>query len=330
MQFTTLIRRSSASLLAIAAAASTFAANPTPPVKWFVSGYIQPRFTLVNGSSTSGITNSTFDVKRYSLFVRAQLDPHISAVVTPSGLPNTSLLEAYGEYADKTYSARLGLSRIPFGYESPLGSNKLITLERSQVVSQLLVVPGLWYDRGAYVYVKPVDKLNIAAGVANGASTSTAQDPNNGKNVVARVGYQVLPKTIVGISYYDGTVAQTNNGSYVTGTHIDAQRIGADLEATAGQFQIISEALLGKNGDVDAKGGYVTVAYTQGKTQPYVRYDVYDPNTDTANNSFERWTGGVGYYVTPNAKLSLEYEAINDDTQPNLNGRLTTQYQISF
>jgi phosphate-selective porin len=125
-------------------------------------------------------------------------------------------------------------------------------------------------------------------------------------------------------------VAQTNNGSYVTGTHIDAQRIGADLEATAGQFQIISEALLGKNGDVDAKGGYVTVAYTQGKTQPYVRYDVYDPNTDTANNSFERWTGGVGYYVTPNAKLSLEYEAINDDTQPNLNGRLTTQYQISF
>ena len=83
MKFTTLVRRSSVSILAIAAVASAFAANPTPPVKWFINGYIQPRFTLVNGSSTSGITNSTFDVKRYSLFVRAQLDEHVSAVIAP-------------------------------------------------------------------------------------------------------------------------------------------------------------------------------------------------------------------------------------------------------
>lgn len=317
------------------------------PMKWTLGGYLQGRFAEDFGTisvPTPTDNASTFLALRPSVLIRAFDEEHIFLqmfVQTAKGTSDPEFVHAFAEYRAKPYYARLGLGPIPFGYENPVSSCLLITTERSQVSNEL--VGPLANDRGIFVYYTPAQagKFNASLGVVNGTAYNVSRDPNNAKNVVARLGY-TIPGGEIGVSAIQGSGTQAiDPGTF--------DRLGVDVVWVTGSITVISELMSGKTGtlvdvdpspgiedlqmvDTDANGGYLTVACRkQGSNwMPYARVDILDRNTDAAGDHFSRVTGGVSYYLTPLSKLQAEYENIDDNLNPNLDGRFTAQYQIIF
>ncbi|HOF86695.1 MAG TPA: hypothetical protein PLZ36_01150 [Armatimonadota bacterium] len=316
-------------------------ASPAAPTKWMVTGYVQGRVTDTLDETPQ--TASTFQIRRAYMYVRGAVDEHITGTLLLAMQPTVRAEHAYAEYAAKPYMVRLGLVPLPLGYEIPLTSSRLVTLERSQIVTDLVVKNGgqdiYFFDRGIFLYYLPAKGLNVSAALINGQPVENSSgaeglftnDRNDGKPIVARVGYSI-PGGEVGVSYYGG------NRRVRTAASDGSQRLtlyAFDLATNRGPFTIIAEAMAGTDGGIEKEGGYLTVAYRKegSASQPYLRFDIEDQDTAAPNTNYKRLTAGYAYYLNPAAKVSLEYESIDAGAafapaQPN--SRLTGQYQIIF
>jgi len=308
------------------------------PMKWTLGGYLQARFTEDFGSidyPAAADNPSTFTALRPSILLRAFDDEHLFLQLflqAPRGSSSPEFMHAFAEYRAAPYAARAGLFPAPFGYENPLSSAGLITTERSQASQEL--IGALANDRGIYVHYMPgpEGKFNAALALVNGQPYNVSHDTNNAKNLVARVGYY-LPGGEVGVSAISGKGREAiDPGTF--------NRFAVDLVWAKAPFTIIGEYIAGTTGTpielvevkTDARGGYLTFAYRAPDTpwMPYLRLDVLDRDTDAAGDYFNRITGGVSYYLNANSKLQAELESINDQRNPDLEGRFTLQYQITF
>jgi len=249
-----------------------------------------------------------------------KVDERIGAAILFNGVPSTSLLEAYGDYTVKPFSTRLGLSRIPFGYEVPLSSSRLITLERSKVATDLLV--PFTFDKGLFWYYQPGQGPNLALALTNGTPPNVPTDTNERKDFIGRLSH-AIPGGEIGLSMYQGN-NPTNNQTM--------DRTGIDLETKQGPVTLLSEVIAGRDGTTDSLGGYVTLAYQKDGTpsQPYIRFDTFDRDDAVPDDVYNRVTVGYNHYLATGTRVTLEYESINDEQEPDLNGRITTQYQVSF
>lgn len=334
-------------LAALALALSAGAQAPGTPgvfagTTWNLSGYVQGRFAAPIGSSAT-LPYSAFDDPRSYLVVRAAVNERVRGALVIYGKnrirngatilgTDLTMLEAYGEYGTQPWRARLGLSSIPFGYEAPVSSAALITLERSQVTMEYTYPYG--FERGLFNYYTPAGKVGAMVALVNGGNTNNISgDTNPHKTLAGRV---FVPLTgnmpgEFGISGYNGLTA--------AGTEMT--RVGVDLRLTSGEVTLLTEAIsaFGPSTDTartgsNAAGGYLTLAYRKAgaQTQPYARYDVLDSDVtaDAATDNFHRMTYGINQYLNANTKATLEYEVINNEADPNLNGRVTAQYQVTF
>lgn len=323
-------------VLAIPVFAQTVPAAIPTPVKWIVNGYVQGRYSKMLGLNMPG----SFDAKRAYINLRVDASDQVSAGMMASGMPGTSVLEAYGEYRfTPEIKARLGLYRVPFGVETPSSSSKLITLERSQVTTAMLY-RDFTFDRGLYAYYTPAEQpYDVALAVTNGNTTMVVPETNNVKNIVGRIGRKFGAKNQVGASVY--------SGKGPTGQTM--LRYGLDLQLAVDSFLVQSEILAGKGTVIQdpnntvlspagtyvptkARGAYVTVAYQApgSKYQPYLRVDGFDPDTGVSGDYFNRTTVGCNYYVSSNGKFTVEYQDIHDNLLPGLDAFIGTQYQVTF
>lgn len=312
-------------------AEATPSAPATFPTKWAINGYVQGRYTTNFGENTAP---SSFNINRTYINVRVDVSPHVGAGMLVGGVSAPVVYEAYADYKfSPDLKARIGLYRAPFGYETSSSSSRLITLERSQVI-QILMYRDFTFDRGLYAYYTPVDsKFNVSAAITNGTFLKSALDTDKRKNLIVRAGY-ALPGGQVGVSVLTGLQQQSRK----------MDRTGVDLQTQLGEFTIQSEAVIGCGLIANfgtpaenfvnnkAKGAYLTVAYQQkeSKYQPYLRYDIFNQNVDAGGQNYHRLTAGLNYMIDKASKLTAEYQNINDDLNPNVNGALGLQYQISF
>lgn len=292
------------------------------PMKWSLGGYVQARFNDQLGENAvvpDPKAPSTLLDTRPSLLVRATDEEHVFLQFFISSIPGTSpeFQHAFAEYQAKPYYVRLGLSPIPFGYENPISSCRLITMERSKISADLIGKKGL--DRGLFGYYLPGKGLNASVGIVNGEDYTASADTNNVKNAVARVGYSI-PGSEIGVSAIVGKDA----------ADATFNRYGVDLLTKQGDFTILSEYITGKSGAVKESGAYLTAAYKPASwiIEPYARYDF--ANTKDADKDYSRITVGGGYYLNPTSKVSVEFQSTSDDANPDLDGNIAAQYQIIF
>ena len=298
-------------------------------------GYLQGRFE----DNLNGPKTNTFDIKRAALYMRAMVSDKVGATVFVANNPGTGNVEfqhAYVNYDSGVVEGRLGLSPVPFGYENPVTSCRLVTLERSEVSRALFGPYAL--DRGAFAFYAPKTGFNYSLSVVNGTAYTTQTDPNNKKNLAGRVGY-AIPGGEVGASIYEGTAPSAAAGAAANAT-ANMQRYGLDLITVRGPYTVVSELIDGR-GDIvkgvsstDALGGYLTVAYRIPGTasQPYVRYDAFNPTVHTPGNYFQRATLGYSYFLNPTSKLSAEYQLMKGNmyNKPNIPNAFGLQYQVIF
>ncbi len=315
-------------------------------------GYVQARF---NGYFGDNEPNPTFALTRAYVYVNAMLDQHVGAFILAraSGsnfnapvtagnfnTPSTSgawVEFAYAKYVDAPYEARLGLGPVPFGYEAPLSSSALVTLERSQPISAIFDIGGANYhlDRGLYAYYLPKQGGNLSLALVNGGGLANLSDPNAGKTAIGRAGF-VNSKIDVGVSAYAGSTGGTPNLPSNTSAVSKKYVAGLDLRTSVDIVKVISEAVYNTNQSIRSAGGYITI-YTRPKGwdyQPYFRYDVYDPNTKTSNDAFQRGTAGVSYFLNATSRLTAELQYIANMGAAAGKDKhyqtLTGQYQVLF
>jgi len=293
------------------------------PAKISWVGYVQGRY---DKGITTGV--DSFQAKRYGVWLRIMQTEKVGATVFAANDANgkIELQHAYANYINGTLETRAGLSPVPFGYENPITSCKLITLERSLVSGNLIGPNAL--DRGVFLYYTPGNGLNASVALINGVPYNIVgtNDNNKEKNPVARIGYSIKGGEI-GVSMIGGTIA----GNPAVGPTKDA--LGIDIETVQGPFTIVAEAIQGEIGTplVDANGGYLTVAYkANALNQPYLRLETFDPNTDVDDNEIQRYTLGYSYFLSPTGKLSAEYQIIDDETVGNPANGYGLQYQVIF
>lgn len=241
-------------------------------------------------------------------------------VSTAAGSNSPEFQHAFAEYQMNPYFIRLGLSPIPFGYENPITSCKLITMERSEVSRVLIGRKAL--DKGLFAYYMPASSFNLSAGVVNGEDYNVASDSNNKKNIVACFGYKLPMFGDLGASLITG-----QNSGFPAG--LCYIRYGVDAEGKILGATVVAEYIWGKDVSAQSKGGYATAAYMLPGTkfEPYARYDAFNP---ASGLDFKRGTFGLGYYVNPSSKISAEYQSIDDQANTDVDGTMAFQYQIIF
>ena len=320
------------------------------PMTWTLGGYIQPRFIDTLGPDQAP---TTFGDSRVAFIVRAKDNEHVLLQVfvasvskaagassttagnVPNGNSTFQIQHAFAEYYQDTFHLRLGLVPVPFGYENPITSCMLITTERSQVSKVLFSAVGpsgsnYSLDHGLFAYYLPTTGVNASLGVTNGQPVDAAADTESGKTVVGRLGYFISGGQ-VGVSYYDGQ--RTSPLDTTAFTKVSMRRLGADLLTVQGPLTILGEYIAGTDGAVKSQGGYLTLAFQAANSphQIYLRGDTYNPNLSPVKSTYyQRATLGYAYYINPTSKGQVEYQAIEDNNNPNMRGQVTVQYQIIF
>ena len=333
----------------LAGALSTSAAEPvklnlSAGTNITVAGYVQGRYTENTGDAQPG---GNFDARRLYLTVKADVDENTDAFIMYTNFPTVGALETYGEYHKDAFNVKLGLNRIPFGYETPNSSAGLITLERSRAV-KVLAYDDYTFQRGLFVsYVCPMTGAKLSTAVTNGEPIiagipSVASDSNKRKDVIARLSHSIDGGE-AGISYFDGiasaknkindpSVAYDPKGGTTVLTNATVKRYGADVQYANGNLKAIAEVVGGQTDATDSVGGYVSLGYkVTPDLQPYFRYDTFDPSNANKGDNYRALTFGVQHNLNPRSSIKVEYQRIEDHADlSGLTGTFGAQYQVTY
>ncbi len=159
--------------------------------KLSVRGYTQFRFgrtldsdpigvprTLLGDRSINGSAED-FSVRRARFILFGDVSEHLSLYAqvdagnTPTGSPNGTLFaqmrDLYGDVyldTDKVHRFRVGLSKVPFGFENLQSSQNRVPLDRTDPINS--AVSPNERDLGVFYYWTPEDKQNLFKELVDG------------------------------------------------------------------------------------------------------------------------------------------------------------------
>jgi hypothetical protein len=326
--------------------------------------------TNADGTTTNGTffrvrrarLKTEFMPSEWSRFV-LEIDP--APIGGPGVAPQTIArqIEAVGIVkwtADFTAEYALGIFRLPFGFEVPENDADRIFIERTWAAQNMF--PGE-YDTGArasgwMLKKKLQGTFAVVNGITQGERSFTLiPDLNRGKDVLARVTYDLGPIT-PGVSAY-----------YGQGQHIDVANLrfkqfprwAVDAELTGrrtilknvGETRIAAELVLGHDmdrgvkygfalpaipspvsNDVDDKdelGAYVRVEQDVSKWFTFgARYDYYSPDTAQSDNGRHTLGFVAAANCTTGLRLAVEYDHAIDDIHAPLAPTIPTKQTETF
>ena len=240
------------------------------------------------------------------------------------------LLDANIDYNLYSFAnIRIGQFYVPFGMENTTSDSFMDIINRSQVTEKL--VPGRdigaqGRDIGLQVsgdtnFGKENKILGYMIGVFNGAGMNL-DDDNEYKDFAGRILVFPIKGLSVGLSGY--------NGKYGT-TNVDKLRAGAEATYTLEGMSLKAEYVSGKDGAMEKYGWYAQAGYKFIPTvETILKYDSYDPDTNTSGDKNDILTLGLNWFISKNAKIQVNYEWKNEElTQADNNG-LIAQFQIMY
>ncbi|HKV26827.1 MAG TPA: porin [Candidatus Acidoferrales bacterium] len=286
-----------------------------------ISGFAQVQWSSLPGAG------STFQVRRGRLIIEGDVHKRASYKIQVETLNSPSLLDAYLQLKPRSYANfTFGQFKIPFSQESLISSSDLLTVERSQVVNNL--VPGRDIgSQGRDIGGKFSGSLNFsdswgvdyAVGVFNGAGINK-KDDNNRKDVGVRLSVRPLQGLALSGDYYNGTSGPTE---------IARDREDAEIAYTYRPLTLQGEFVWGRDGAVHKQGWYGLAAWRFSKPWEAVfRVDAFDPNRLKAGNNTTTYLGGYNWYFARHLKWQLN-EGLQNARSTHKNV-LLSQLQFQF
>ena len=220
------------------------------------------------------------------------------------------------------HELRIGQQKTMFGWENPISSTRLFTVNRTEISEGLARGFNLRdIGLGLIGSLKISDRVRFedALTLVNGSGLNVQADSTARKNFWGRVGLRYRRGEVTvrtGVSGASGDqLFDDSTSAGVTYYHAGISRLGVDVQLEHPRLLVVAEYARGTDQAPaslpDAGGstsGYYVLAV--GKTSrelgPLVRFDVYE--------AFRRWTFGA-YAGLPSSPVSLllNYEIVNDD-----------------
>jgi len=300
-----------------------------------LSGYTQLRYRFLQESGKI----DEFDIRRARLDVRGAVSPYFAYRLQTDFAVSPKLLDAYAEVKLFDYlNLTVGQAKIPFSFENLASSNKMESIDRSQVVEALVArgkdVIGNQNGRDIGVQVGGTFwkfdhrfLFDYKIGVFNGSGINQ-DDKNKNKDIVGRLIAHPIKGLDFGGSYYTGT------GTFgtPTATNQDRNRYGIELNYEQPRFFVRGEFIEGKDGTTSKNGWYIQTGYfvIPARLQLIAKYDTYDPNTDIASNVSTAYMIGGNYIFNNWSRIQAGF-TLNKEEGPQINNNYgIIQYQISF
>ena len=230
-----------------------------------LEGYAQVAYSY---DDTEGAKANTFEVKRAILMVRGKITDKWSCYFMYNFANTSRVLEAYTEYKFlPELTVRIGEFKTMFSLENPMSPCSLELINcNSQAVNYLAGYDGsdplygshTGRDLGLMVYGDLFDKLiTYHVALMNGQGINR-KDGNNQKDIVGSLLVNPLSWLSVGGSFIKGkgcAVAISNiNPDIKVGDSYTRNRWAAGLKIKLKQFDLRSEYLAGKDGNVKSDG----------------------------------------------------------------------------
>jgi hypothetical protein len=293
-------------------------------------GWAQLRFTDIGGSSgartATGGTN--FEVTRFRPRLNYQLDKHWLASLqldaTTRGAGTTlTLRDAYAQYSNAGYLAKLGQQKVPFGYQIYRETSEMrIPLERARVFNT--VFPNA-RDLGVVLATnsKNTHAPTFSAGVLNGDSINTS-DGDKAKSVAGNATLPIGKHNVIGASAYTGTTTAAGVSRVKTA-------VGVEHRLNWGRLGTQAEYLWGRALGADLNGGFLQVTYNTGKIGGFfARHQVFDPNAGLGGDYYRATGFGWWKDLSKNLRITAEYDLAVDRATPTCDNTFGVQIQTSF
>ena len=300
-----------------------------------LSGYTQVRYRV---QKEDGKIDG-FDIRRARLDVRGNVSPYFAYRLQTDFAGTPKLLDAYAEVKIVDYlNFTIGQAKIPFSMENLASSNKMESIDRSQVVEALVargkdeignqngrdigvqVGGSLWKYENRFLF-------DYKIGVFNGAGINQ-EDKNENKDVVGRLIAHPVKGLDFGGSYYTGI----GNFGKPTPTNQERERYGIEMNYEYKRFFVRGEFIAGKDGEIKRNGWYAQTGYylIPAKLQLFAKYDTYDTNTSASNDVSTAYLIGGTYIFNNWSRIQAGYTIKKEEGTEISNNPGVLQYQISF
>ena len=297
------------------------------------SGYTQIRYRFQQDSKSS----DGFDIRRARLDIRGNVTPYFSYRLQTDFAVTPKLLDAYGEIKlNDLLNFTIGQAKIPFSMENLASSNKMESIDRSQVVEALVArskdTIGNHNGRdigvqlgGSFGKIEKRYLIDYKIGFFNGAGINT-DDKNDYKDIVGRLVFHPIKGFDLGGSYYTGVSGKLAPGNQ------DRKRFGLEVNYEFKRFFIRGEYIEGKDAAVKRNGWYAQAGYflIPAKFQLIAKYDTYDTNTAKPNDISTAYLIGGTYNFNNWSRIQAGYTIKREEGKELTNNYGVMQYQISF
>ncbi len=302
-----------------------------------LSGYAQARYQWLEESGKK----DSFDVRRARLTLKGKIGDGFSYKFQEEfGGTAQKLLDAEIAYEAADFlKISAGQFKIPFSLENLEGSDKLQTINRSQVVEALVArgkdVIGNQNGRdtglklhGSFFKGDGYYGAEYAIGAFNGAGINAA-DTNEEKDYIGRLIFRPARELYFGGSHYTGKYTLASDA---TGKILDRGRTGFELGFVSAALSVKGEWIQGKDNATESGGWFLQTGYflVPDALQGVLKYDTYDPNTSVSNDKTDVYTLGFNYHFNKLARLQVNYELKNEEGTAKPNNAAVAQLQVGF
>ncbi|WP_423148317.1 porin [Rubrolithibacter danxiaensis] len=303
-----------------------------------LSGYIQGRYQVQDEKGKI----DGFDIRRARLDLRGTISEHWDYRLQVDFAGTPKLLDGIITYKNSDFfKISAGQFKIPISYENLMGSQKLETIDRSQVVEALVArgkdVIGNHNGRdigvqlnGSFVKLENNYLFDYAIGIFDGAGINTT-DNNEKKDFAGRLTIHPLSGLDISANYYNGLGkwAASNTAQPVSRGR---ERVGFDVHYLRGPLSLTGEYIKGKDADSKKEGWYAQAAVFvfPKKVQLVAKYDDFDPNTAVAQDISHWYIGGLNYFFTNWSKLQVNYTVKDEQALETHNNLLSAQLTLQF
>jgi hypothetical protein len=285
--------------------------------RFTVSGYAEMRATNIGNASSDRVKNGDLDfqVTRFRPRFSYIMDPHfmgtiqLNASTRSAAAANVNLRDAFLEYHNAGFYARMGQQKVPYGYDVFRNGDEVReTLERARVFA--ILFPD---ERDIGLTFGTVSKNprapTFAVGVVNGDGVNRSDgDPDK-----SYVGNALLPlgkHNVIGASFYTGTTSSLVGGKTQSAVK---KAVGVEHRLTLGRFSTQAEYLWGRAFLADVNGGYGLARYNTGRLGNFfARYDIFDPSESKPGDYWSRSSVGWFKDFTRQFRLTAEYDFVQN------------------
>lgn len=299
-----------------------------------IYGYMQAGYAY---SDKNAGNSSSFQMKRMRILfdkklsnyfdVNAQFEVFSGSTDAQYKKKVMAVVNAYIDgHVNKMINFRLGQFHIPFGYETyDISGATSETIDFSGISNWIESRNPVSYpdfvdfgtDIGVMMYGSLFENkdqnfsyLNYNLAVTNG-NLATQNDNNKSKDIIGRIDIRPIKKLRVTASYNWGEYKQYGLTPEETRSYVPMGRViaGAWYYDPNG-LDVRSEYAYVQSNEANVKedGLYVLAAYTLGKFQPVVRWDMYRDRKDKfTDKNRDAYLLGCNYNITKSIRLQANY-----------------------